>query len=582
MTADERIPARPLPVERRVALVVATSHYADREEYPYLAAPAQDAQNMKTMLADPQICGFEVSTLVDAPSTAIRPALETIFHDERDADDLVLVYLSCHGVRDRRGRLHFVTTDTSRDGLRTSAVAARELMDLAEECPARRKVIILDCCFSGAFDAKSVAVADILVEQPEEAMSGGLCVLTASRAAEFSFQDRLASGEVTGSVFTSALIEGIRTGRADVANNGRITVQDAYRYAHAAVISAGRRQNPRFNIKGAEGAGILLARNPIGIRAGDPDLYELVGALDSRHAEIRIAAVRTFGNLLHDENPARSTTARQNLERLASSDDDELADLARNLLVGGRRRRRGPVVAPDEPIPPSPPVQPAPDDAARFIEDSLVPTFTEEELEGLAQVRDPLGVFSSRVLPLEDEPTAPVARYLYPTERFRAEWRRHWSDPIVAIALCGLASGLAWRGIDPDRLALPERIGEVSTDPALTGLLVAVAVLAGWRALAWHAWRVAFTNKRIVIVRGILWRRTASIPLEGVTGVRTSSSPLGSLFGYGTLTVSGARWLPYRIRHLPYINELLLRILEEIHDPESVEARLGYGSDEDD
>jgi hypothetical protein len=175
-----------------------------------------------------------------------------------------------------------------------------------------------------------------------------------------------------------------------------------------------------------------------------------------------------------------------------------------------------------------------------------------------------------------------MARTLYPREKFRGEWRRHWTDPIIAVAVCGLASGLAWRGIDPDRLSLPERIGEVPTDRALTWLLVAVAGLAGWRALAWHAWRVALTNKRIVIVRGILWRHTASIPLEGVKGVRTSSSPLGALFHYGTLTVSGARWLPYRIRHLPYINELLLRVLEEIHDPETVEARLGYGSDDDD
>ena len=31
-----------------------------------------------------------------------------------------------------------------------------------------------------------------------------------------------------------------------------------------------------------------------------------------------------------------------------------------------------------------------------------------------------------RVLPLEDEPSTLVARYLFPTERYRGEWKRHW------------------------------------------------------------------------------------------------------------------------------------------------------------
>ena len=30
------------------------------------------------------------------------------------------------------------------------------------------------------------------------------------------------------------------------------------------------------------------------------------------------------------------------------------------------------------------------------------------------------------MLPLEDEPSSLVARYLFPTERYRGEWKRHW------------------------------------------------------------------------------------------------------------------------------------------------------------
>src|SRR5437660_4288988 len=31
-----------------------------------------------------------------------------------------------------------------------------------------------------------------------------------------------------------------------------------------------------------------------------------------------------------------------------------------------------------------------------------------------------------RVLPVEPEPSSYVARYLFPTEKYRGEWKRHW------------------------------------------------------------------------------------------------------------------------------------------------------------
>ena len=63
----------------------------------------------------------------------------------------------------------------------------------------------------------------------------------------------------------------------------------------------------------------------------------------------------------------------------------------------------------------------APDDVYDETDEYEAPSFTAEELEGLDRGGGP-----RRFLPLEDEPTTLVARYLFPTERYRGEWKRHW------------------------------------------------------------------------------------------------------------------------------------------------------------
>jgi len=242
MTTDDLVEAPPLPTGRRFALVIATSTY-DHPEYHDLPATAQDATAMRDMLGDPDICAFEVQTLVDRTAPEIRIAINKVFN-ERRAGDLVLVYFSGHGVKDDDGRLHFVATDTDPATLQATAVSSRYLLDLSGAAAADRQIIVLDCCFSGAYDAKGVGFADLLTldEMEDETASIGRYFITASRGAEYSFQKRRRDGEVAGSVFTTAFVDGVRTGLADVNNTGRITIQDAYRHAFTVVTRDSRRR----------------------------------------------------------------------------------------------------------------------------------------------------------------------------------------------------------------------------------------------------------------------------------------------------------------------------------------------------
>ncbi len=203
------------------------------------------------------------------------------------------------------------------------------------------------------------------------------------------------------------------------------------------------------------------------------------------------------------------------------------------------------------------------------------PQISEDEIAGLRA--DAAGMAPRRVLPLEDEPSSLVARYLFPTERYRGEWKRHWVHlvtplliGVVATFVLGYLSGfLAGRDV---------------------GGLTTVAVLAWFAVMGWVAWRVAdwwydrfiLTNKRVMVVNGIITRQVAMMPLVRVTDMKYEQTPAGRALNYGTFVLesAGQEQALREIKNLPNPNELYLRVVEEMYEPQAVEARLGKEADE--
>lgn len=214
---------------------------------------------------------------------------------------------------------------------------------------------------------------------------------------------------------------------------------------------------------------------------------------------------------------------------------------------------------------------------ARDPEGYRTPEITEDELAGLRVDASGMPLGTRRVLPLEDEPTPLVARYLFPTERYRGEWKRHWihlATPltigILATFVLGYLSGfLAGQNI---------------------GALTTVAVILWFAVIGWVAWRVAdwyydrfiLTNKRVMVVNGIVTRQVAMMPLLRVTDMKYEQSPLGRTLNYGTFVLesAGQEQALREVKHLPNPNELYLRVVEEMYEPQAVEARLGKEADE--
>src|SRR6266571_5386329 len=222
----------------RSALIVASYEYGD-PGLRRLHAPASDARALAAVLQDPGIGGFEVRTLLNEPAHVVNLAVEEFFADRRP-DDLLLVHFSCHGVKDEDGELYFAASNTLLRRLGATAVAADFVNRRMSRSRSRRVVLLLDCCYAGAFERGMTARAGTGVGIEERFGGRGRAVITASSAMEYAFEgDQLAdTQELMPSVFTSALVQGLETGEADRDQDGMVALDELYDYVYDKVQAA--------------------------------------------------------------------------------------------------------------------------------------------------------------------------------------------------------------------------------------------------------------------------------------------------------------------------------------------------------
>ncbi|GIF17371.1 hypothetical protein BJ973_009667 [Actinoplanes tereljensis] len=247
----------------RYALLVAANDYED-SYFEQLRSPAQDVRGLAAVLEDPAIGGFDVTVLENAADHEVRRMLDEMTSD-RQPDDMVLVYFSCHGLQDMQGRLHFATTTTWAQRPASTAVAASFVSDCLERTAAAGRLLLLDCCYSGSF-ARGFAKTSPRPLDGE--ISRGYVCLTACNEYELAYEgESVVVDEPRPSVFTEVVIEGLRTGAADLDRDGWIESGELHRYAFDEVRKASR-QTPSYFAAGLQ-APLMVARSagrPVGIR----------------------------------------------------------------------------------------------------------------------------------------------------------------------------------------------------------------------------------------------------------------------------------------------------------------------------
>jgi len=232
------------------ALLIGVSTYG--EGLAPIPSAALDVEALQEVLLDPDLGGVSperLRVLKDPGYTAMASAIESFFANKH-AEDLLLLYFSGHGFRDERRQLLLSTAETrkiAREGgtsvQRSTTLAARDVRDYMESSRSTRQVVILDCCFSGAF-AEGMAAKDEGTMAIEEMLGGkGRAVLTSSDAIETSRAPESGDGL---SVYTRFLVEGIQTGAADRHRRGWLDAEDLHVYAESRVRELAPTMTPQF------------------------------------------------------------------------------------------------------------------------------------------------------------------------------------------------------------------------------------------------------------------------------------------------------------------------------------------------
>src|SRR6266508_2532976 len=309
----------------RIALIVASDSYTD-PGLQRLRAPASDAQALAGVLRDPDIGGFQVRTLLNKPAHEVTLAVEEFFADRRP-DDLLLLHFSCHGVKDEGGELYFAAANTRMRRLAATAVPAEFVNRRMGRSRSRRIVLLLDCCYAGAFERGMTARAGAGMDIEEQFGGRGRAVITASSAMEYAFEgDELADArQQAPSVFTSALVEGLETGEADRDQDGLVALDELYDYGYDRVRAVTPNQTPGKWTFGVQGE-LVIARRSRPVTTPAPLPPELQEAADSPFAGVRAGAVPELARLLRSRHAGLALAARLTLEGLA--DDDSRATAA--------------------------------------------------------------------------------------------------------------------------------------------------------------------------------------------------------------------------------------------------------------
>ena len=316
--------------EKRRALIIASYEYED-SDLRQLVAPAQDAEALSRVLADPTIGGFEVRLCLNEPKHKVEQEVDAFFVD-RKRDDLLLLYFSCHGIKDVDGRLYFAAADTRRKLLRSTAVSANFVNDVMHQSLSRRQVLLLDCCYSGAFAKGMVAKAGTEISTKEHFEGRGRVVLTASDAMQYSYEGDKVAGEGVHSVFTRSLLHGLETGEADLDGDGRISLDELYNYVHDRVADETPQQRPgkwAFDVHGE----IVIARNPRPVVKPAELPRELQQTIDDPRHWVREGAVHELDRLLRGSNKGLALAAEAALTLLTEDDSRRVSAAAAQSLA---------------------------------------------------------------------------------------------------------------------------------------------------------------------------------------------------------------------------------------------------------
>jgi len=300
----------------RLAVVVGNNRGQMRRELHYAEADARKVYRVLTQLGGFSPPNTRLLLGQDAPAVwrAIR-TLEARVRALRASGDRVLFvfYYSGHA-------------DGDALELGESVLRYGRLRRYLERTVADVRVALIDSCRSGTLVAMKGGnpSAGYRVAVTDEIFSSGYAVITSSAADELSQE----SHELRGSYFTHYLVSALH-GAADRVRDGRITLDEAYRYVYAQTVArtsatVGGGQHPMFayNLRGWGGVVLTRARRQSHLAVESSETGRVVvldgsgravvaeSAVSARRpAELALPPGRYVAYLIHGRRVQRASVA---------------------------------------------------------------------------------------------------------------------------------------------------------------------------------------------------------------------------------------------------------------------------------
>jgi len=247
------------------ALVIGIANYQHINKLPSIVL--KDAQDIHDLLVDPNRCGYppdpdNVQLLLDGQATqaAIRQAL-TDLTARSDQDATVFLYLSSHGGRVESGPYageYLLPVDVVPNRVNTTAISGAEFTGALRAIPARKVVVVFDCCHSGGIGQPKDATAPVIKAGFSDGYydalkeGRGRAILASSRSTESSW----VLPDAENSLFTQHLLAGLQGGISS--EDGLIRIFDLFEYLQPRVTGDQSNQHPIFKAELEENFPVAL------------------------------------------------------------------------------------------------------------------------------------------------------------------------------------------------------------------------------------------------------------------------------------------------------------------------------------
>ncbi len=199
--------ATSLDPARTRAILIGVDHFpADPKNLPALPAVANNLAALAATLSDKTVLGLPRDHIELLANPSVVEMQTAIAHAAEEAEDGLIVYYAGHGLI-AQGRLHLTARDSTESRIEFSGVDIQKVREAVRASPARKRIVVLDCCYSGgAMGAMSGGAAGAVASAIDD--FAGSYVMTASA----STQTALAPPGAEHTLFTQTLLDVLRQG----------------------------------------------------------------------------------------------------------------------------------------------------------------------------------------------------------------------------------------------------------------------------------------------------------------------------------------------------------------------------------